>query len=544
MRKFRKVAGVALATVLVAAMVAGCGSSGSSSSSSGSESTTEAAATETASTGSATTGGTLKFGCLDYSESLDPANMINAAWCNSRYGIGECLFKFNDDMTVENTLCDSYEVSDDHITWTLHIRDGVKFSNGNDVTPSAVIACWEVLYANEEGSSKPTVYMDYESMEADDDAGTLTIVLKEPQADLTMNLAYPVFVILDVSVDDLDLDDNPIGTGPYAITDYAPTSYVSLEANPYYWNGDVPYDNLEITFINDSSTKAMALMNGDVNLVENVTTAADLEALESDDAYNVSIAQGVRCGFSYMNQDGVLADETLRHAILQALDDDTMCDVTVGGMYTAGCSVLPSGLDYGYDELVDADPYDLDAAVALLDDAGYVDSDGDGYREIDGEKISLNYITYDSRCLTDFAAAVQATLDSIGIEVNVNTLDADSEWNQMVAGDYDLCSSNWTTVGNGDPTEYLANWYSTSEGNYCNYSNPEFDENYEVLLTSFDSEERKEAIENMQQILIDDAAVMVHGYYNSSFSCDSTVTGANIHTADYYWITTEIAPAE
>ncbi|MCD8019344.1 MAG: ABC transporter substrate-binding protein [Clostridiales bacterium] len=537
MRKLKKLATIALTAVMAASLLTGCGGS----SSSGSDDSTGSGSSSSSSSESSST---LKFGCLNYSESLDPANMINAAWANSRYGIGECLFKFNDDMTVEETLCDSYEVSDDHITWTLHIREGVKFSNGNDVTPSAVQACWEVLYANEEGSSTPTKYMDYESMEADDEAMTLTITLKEAQADLTMNLAYPVFVVLDVSVDDLDLDDNPIGTGPYAITSYSPNESVSLAANEYYWNGEVPYDNVEITFIDDSSTKAMALQSGDVNLVENVTTASDLEALESDDNYTVSIAQGVRCGFAYINQDGILADDTLRHAIMKALDDETMCEITVGGMYTEGYSVLPSGLDYGYDELTDVDAYDTDAAIALLDDAGYVDTDGDGIREINGENISLNYITYDSRCLTDFAAAIQTTLSDIGIGVTVNTLDADSEWNQMVAGEYDLCSSNWTTVGNGDPTEYLANWYSKSDANYCNYANDEFDAAYEVLLTGFDEDERTEAIKTMQQILIDDAAVVVHGYYNSSMIADSTVTGANIHTADYYWLTTEIAPAE
>ena len=77
-----------------------------------------------------------------------------------------------------------------------NIRDGVKFSNGNDVTPSAIKACWDVLYANKTGSSNPSKFMDYESITADDEARTLTIVLKQAKADLRKDLAYPVIFIL------------------------------------------------------------------------------------------------------------------------------------------------------------------------------------------------------------------------------------------------------------------------------------------------------------------------------------------------------------
>ena len=496
-------------------------------------------------------GATLRFGCYGYADTLDPSDQINAAWDVMRIGISECLFKYADDMTVEYNLCDDYSVSDDHVTWTFHIRDGLKFSNGDDVTPQAVIDCWEVYYANTEGSSRPTKYMDYESMEADDEARTLTITLKAPQVDLRKNLAYPVFGVLNVEVDGYDIDEAPIGTGPYVITAYEPKVYATLVKNENYWGGDVPYDNLEVLYIQEDSnnTKGMALRAGDVDLVENITATEELADFEADtENYNFSQAQGVRCGFAYVNEAGILGDDTLRQAIQMALDDDTMCEITVGGLYTAGISVLPSTLAYGYENLTDPYAYDPAAAAALLDEAGYVDSDGDGIREKDGENITLNYITYDNRRLSDFAQAIQSQLMELGLNVNVNVTDSDTEWNMMVNGEYDLCDSNWTTVGNGDPTEYLANWYSRADAaanaNYCNYSNEEFDDLYEELATTYDDADRAALIEKMQQILIDDAAVVVHGYYNSSMISNKSVADANIHTADYYWITTEIHPAE
>lgn len=518
MKKGKKLMAILLVAIMAMTMLSGCGGSSDSSSE----------------------GSTLKFGCFSYSESLDPANIINSAWCNSRYGIGECLFKYKDDLSVENTLCDEYS-TEDNKTWVFHIREGVKFSNGNDVTPTAIKDCWDVLYANETGSSNPSKFMDYESITPDNEARTLTITLKKAKADLRKDLAYPVFVVLDVS-GDYDLAENPIGTGPYALTSFDGNSGAKLVKNEYYWNGEVPYDNVEITFLSEDN-KAMALQNGDVNLVENVTSTSDLETLKNDSKFEVSIGEGVRTGFAYINEDGILKDDTLRQAIQMALDDDTMCETTVGGLYTAGISVLPSSLSYGYDNLTDPYAFNVDNAKKLLDDVGYKDTDGDGIREIDGKKISLNYITYENRKLSDFAQAIQTQLSDIGIEVEINSTDADTEWNQMVKGEYDLCDSNWITVGNGDPTEYLANWYGKSDANYCNYKNDEYDKLYEQLDTEFDDTKRAEIIEKLQQILIDDAAVVVHGYYNSSMISDSTVTGANIHTADYYWLTTEIAPA-
>ena len=114
----------------------------------------------------------------------------------------------------------------------------------------------------------------------------------------------------------------------------------------------------------------------------------------------------------------------------------------------------------------------------------------------------------------------------------------------LVAGEYDLLNTNWMTVQDGDPYGYLDNWYGKSNADYCGYKNDEYDKIYEALSTEMNEEKRKDMIEKLQQILIDDAAVMIHGYYNSNMSSNKSVTGANISVADYYWITTAIKPAK
>lgn len=527
MKVFKRIKKVLVAT-LIAAMTLGAVTGCSSGGSDGGDSKT------------------LNFGCTNFSDSLDPSSMVNAAWCVSRYGIGECLYRFNEQMEAEPYLSDKYEVNDDHTEWKFHIKDGVKFSNGKDLTASAVVKSIEYTYKQEKdgkGSAQPSQYMKYDSIKADDETGTVTIVTTQPYADLCAVLASPLYVIIDVDADK-DIADQPIGTGPYAVVKKNEGTSLEMEANKEYWNGEVPYEKLNIIFIGDNTTKYMALENGDVDVVENATNAADLKNIKESDKYNVSETVGGRCGFAYMNQNGVLGNDDLRKAVLMSIDDDTLCNTTIGGVYTPGYSVLPSSLDYGYDKLKDATPYDVDQAKKILDEAGIKDTDGDGYRELDGKNVELSFLTYDSRSLKEFTEATAANIEEIGIKVNIQETDADTEWNKLVNGEYDLLSNNWLTVPVGDPIGYLENWYSKSKANYCGYENKEYDKLYEELLKEMDNDKRKDIIEKMQQILIDDAAVLIHGYFNSNMCSTKDVKGADVYTADYYWITTNIKPAE
>ena len=520
-KKIRNVLSTALIVTMMSAMLTGC-SKGS---------------TADAST-------VLNFGCTNFSESLDPSAMPNAAWAVSRYGIGESLFKFDDKMEADYNLCDEYSVNEDNTEWKFHIRENLKFSNGKEVNASSVVKSIEYMYEQEKsgkGSTAPSQYMIYDSIKADDESRTVTIKTSKPYADLTKALAHPFFVILDM---ESDLANNPVGTGPYVIDKYDVGVSVAMNANEHYWKEEVPYEKLNISFIEDSTTKAMALQNGDIDVAENINTANDLKKLQDSADFNVSETVGVRTGFAYINQKGILGNDDLRKAILMAIDDDTLCNTTVGGLYTPGASVLPSTLDYGADKLKDATPYDEKEAIKILDDAKIVDTDGDGYRELDGKNIELNFLTYDSRNLPDFAEGVSSQLEKIGIKVNVKKTDADTEWNMLVAGEYDLLNTNWMTVQDGDPYGYLDNWYGKSNANYCGYQNDEYDKIYEALSTEMDEEKRKDMIQELQQILIDDSAVMVHGYYKSNMSSNKSVTGADISVADYYWITTAIKPAK
>lgn len=559
MKKFQKCTALMLSFLLAAGTLAGCGGNGgkdtpAAETAGGVAEVTSAANREgevnqEAYQGEQDTAGerTMTFGIQNYGGGgIDPAREINTAWNVSRYGVGECLFRFDNSMNVVNWLCDEYTVNDEHTEWVFHIRDNVKFSDGCDLTAEAVKASFERLYeAGPSGSFAPQKYMEAEAeITADNATGNVTVKTVTPYVDLTKNLAYPVMTILDTE-HTTDYDHAAIGTGPYVATNFREEVGYTMVANEHYWGGEVPFSSIELLYMGDASAKAMALQSGQLDLAENVTNISDLRNLQADPNFTVTIANGVRTGLAHMNmsEGKLLANETLREAVLMSLDDDTMCSTTVGGLYTAGYSVLPSNLDYGYENLTDPYPFDPDAAMKLLDDAGIVDTNGDGIRELDGQEVVLHYVTYDNRCLKDFAEAIQQQLSVVGIGVDLEIGDSARQWDSYQSGDFDLNGSNWTTVGTGDPTEYLAAWYSKSGADYCGYQNDEYDKLFEELGVTFDNDSRREIVQKMQQILLDDAAAVVHGYYNSSMiSKNATVGGAAINTADYYWITTDIYP--
>lgn len=503
-------------------------------------------AQDTPSTSQSTDGGekVLNFGCQMYTDGIVNSVMDeNGGWNCMRYGISESLFKFNDAMEVEPWLAEGYTVNDEHTEWVITLKEGITFSDGCLLTPSKVKATFDYLKEmGPSGSAKPQKYLEFEAVvTADDDAGTITIVTSKPYANLPGQLAHPTMAILDIE-HITDFDNGAIGTGPYMIEKFNGVGVgYNMVKNPNY-RETVPYDRVNILFMGDASAKTMALQSGQVDLVENITNVSDIQKFKDDPDFTVDIASGVRCGFSWMNFDGVLANKTLRQAILMGIDYDTICaSKTIGGLYTPGFSVLPSTLSYGYDKLVNPYPYNPEKAKEILDDAGIVDTDGDGIRELDGENINLHYVSYENRLLNDFSDAHIQYLTEIGIGCTADYGSSDDQWSKLAAGDYDLNNNNWTTVGTGDPFAYMANW--ATESTYCGYSNPEYDALFEELKGEMDPEKRADLVFQMQQILVDDAAVLIDGYYNSSMIYSKNVGSAHIHTADYYWLSTEITPA-
>ena len=493
----------------------------------------------------------LNYGAYIYGTSLEPARSYDS-WELVRYGVGECLVRFAEDLSPQPWLAERWELAEDRLTWTFWIREGVRFSDGSDCTAADVAASLERLFTRSAAMApaeraEVRSYFTCASIAADREANTVTIVTETPTPDLPGCLAYPWSAVVSVRAEEAgaDMAVAPVATGPYRVVSFDPAVGCKLEANPYYWDGTPGYETIDMQVIPDSTTRSMALQSGDIDVASYITYA-DIGTFRDDPAcYEVHELASARSAYLYMNFDPSreTSEAAIRQAILLCTDNVTMCDVTVGGSYVYGPGIVPAALGYGNETLRDPFAYDAERAAAVLDAAGIVDGDGDGWREWRGEKIDIDLQAYENRSMDVFADAIKTQCAAVGIDVTVSLTTSNDIAASQRLGTYDMVCYNTLVANTGDPAKFLAYWYSPAEANASGYRNAEYDRIYAALSAEFDPDLRREYIRQLQQILIDDAAVFNCGYYMSN-TCNSTrVAGVKQVLSDFYWITKDVRPA-
>lgn len=476
-----------------------------------------------------------------FADTLEPTEQY-FSWVISRYGIGETLIKFNEKGELEPCLAESWDVSEDGLTWSFKIRENVKFSNGDDMTVELVKASLERTF---ELSKRAVSFFEPEAITVD--GQVLKIITKKPVANLDGSLADPLFLIVNTNVDtSLFAMNGPICTGPYVVESFNPTQYCEVVKNKYYWDGEVPLDKVVLKCIDDQTTRSMALQTGEVEIAYNLKTE-NLIDFENKDEFEIQKLDSLRTTYSFMNQNGFLKDKVLRQAIIRALDKETYCNVLLEGGASAGKAPVPPTLDFGFYNLNDENSYNIESSKELLKNAGYIDIDGDGFLESpNGEKIQLDFVVYTSREeLNVYAQATQASLKEIGINVKLNTVSYETLLDMRDSGSFDMLIWNVLVANTGDPEKYLReNWYSKSVSNQTGYSNPEVDKLLDELSTVFDNDKRKELVIKIQQLIMDDAATIFFGHETTYLISSKKVTGVTIYPMDYYWLTKDIKLVE
>lgn len=480
----------------------------------------------------------ITIGVTSFADTLEPTEQY-FSWVVSRYGVGETLVQFDENGELSPCLAESWSVSDDHLTWTFQIREGVQFSNGDDLTPEIVKASLERTFAM---SDRASTFFEPAAIETD--GQNLLITTTEPVAILPGSLADPLFLIVDTNVDDSTFaTEGPICTGPYAVESFSPTDSCVVVRNEYYWNGDVPLDRVTLRCVDDQTTRSMALQTGEIDIAYNLKTE-NVAEFEGNPDITIQQLQSLRSTYAFLNQNGPLSDLALRQALIRGLDKESYCANLLDGGATPGKAPVPPTLDFGFDELEDENAYDPEGAKALLAEAGYVDTDGDGYVETpDGEQLDLEFVIYTSREeLNVYAQAAQASLKEIGIRVTLNTVSYETLLDMRDAGQFDLLIWNVLVANTGDPEKYLReNWYSTSPSNQTGYSNAEVDALLDQLAAEFDEDARRDLVIQIQQHIMDDAATVFFGYETTYLFSNSRVTGVTMYPMDYYWLTQNIA---
>ncbi len=472
---------------------------------------------------------------LSYMEpGLDPSNGYYG-WVTVRMGVTECLVKLDDDVKVEPWLAEEINNIDD-TTWEIVLRDGVTFSNGTPVTGEAVKACFERTLEN---SSMASDYLKVDTIEAD--GQKLTITTTEPNAAFKNNLCDPVFSIYDATQSDEEINNGVIGTGPFVVSNFVPEQSAELVKNENYWDGAVGLDSVTVTYISDAQARQNALQSGELDITTNIDhVTAGL--FEDTSKYTIYTNDSLRTYTARINCKEVspMSDVELRRGVAYAVNRDAYAGL-IGG--SAAHSFYSDAAPFG-NETIDAISYDVEKANQILDDAGYVDANGDGLRDRkDGSELKLVILikgSFGSNDASILASAIQADLSAVGIQMEIQSMDTAGHGEPDTYWDMYTVQNN--TAITGDPQAYLEATYRT--GNAIGYCSEKLDAVMDKLSTTFDTEDRYKLAAEASQIVNDDAAdlYLTNGYY-------ITVTSARLKNAmqpvcDYYFLTKDLTVEE
>ena len=473
--------------------------------------------------------GTMAYGVAMENTGTNPHESYSG-WSTLRYGIGETLFKFNENMELEPWLAEGFEQIDD-FTLKIKINNAATFSNGKKVDGAAVKACLQHLIENHDRAPRD---LKISSIEAE--GQSIIIKSAEKMPALLNYLSDPYGCIIDV---DAGINDNiVVGTGPYKAVKVTDTQ-IDLVKNDNYWGRVKPkMDKVIIKSITDGDTLTMAMQNGELDAVQGLPYSS--LQLFSGDNYKISQVNTSRvyqAAFNFKTPE--LQDLNVRKAISMAIDKENFCKVLLNGNGSPAIGAFPANLTFGGDK-VHAQPYDLDAAKKILTDSGWIDSDGDGYVDKNGKNLELRYLTYTSRQeLPLLAEAAQANLKKIGIKLNVNATDNYKTF--LKAGDYDIFSKAIVTAPTGDPEYYFTSHIVPGAvDNAGFYDSEEISTLENELHNTFGTEERSQLAIKMSQQILDDCALFYASHLKMSFVMKPNVEGFTAHPSDYYEITPEL----
>lgn len=407
----------------------------------------------------------------DFSTGFYPA--MSPATSNGTYGFTYYARNCYDTLVVREGgefkagLAETWDISDDGLTYTFHLKEDVKFSDGADLNAEAVKTSLEAAFSNlgDYIASFGKIGTLTESIEVVDEH-TVAIHLTTPYYGVLNDLAMcnPMGIVSPNAFnEDLttkeELMTQTMGTGPYMYAgDGDGTSYTFVR-NPNYWGEKPDVDEFTVKVIADPDAAILALRNGEVDLLAGTSrlSFAGYTELSSADGIGTvlddSISNSRFIGFN--TQEAPFNDAAVRQAVAYAIDKETISDSVFSGLETASEQLLDTSLPY-CDVEATTYSYNADKAKELLESAGWVDSDGDGIREKDGAKLSvtLDYIT-NQGTMDDAALVIAQELGEVGFEVTPRGSD-NMTWFTQVSTDFDF-SLHTTYGGYYDPFLTMTN---------------------------------------------------------------------------------------
>ena len=439
----------------------------------------------------------LRVGQMQAVDTLNPFAGGTMAGSEANHLNYDFLVGYAPNGDVRPELADSWEVSDDGLTWTFKIHPGIKWQDGEPLTAGDVAFTYTYVIDNElQAFTWNTVNM--KEVVAVDDA-TVVFHLSKPRADMlrTGVLIVPEHIWSKVPADKVETYQVKlplVGSGPFQVTEEKKGSYWVMEANKDYFGGAPTIDEVIFERYTNQDTLAMDIKNGHLDVAFPLPEA-QIEALQSEPGLTADAFYRMYFDCMAMNvyddpdslANPVLKDVKFRQAIAWAIDKQKIVDSCMGGYATVGSSICGPGTDGAWTPTEDeAFGFDLEKSKQMLEDAGYTDTDGDGVREDkQGKPIELRLWTRTESAPQQRAGKLIAGwFESIGLKIKLSVMTDggiyDGLYNytdngKTYAPDFDMYIWGWP--GGIDP-EGILSCFTTSAiewWNECSWSNAEYD---------------------------------------------------------------------
>lgn len=511
-------------TALVSAGVAalalsGCGGGAS-------ESTKAADQTDSAAESSAQTAGedgarkVLRYGQANSGEGLDMQKSTSSRSAAIADEVTESLLRFDDDNNEEPVLLTDFpSVSDDGLTYSFELKQGVHFTNGTELTSKDVKFTFERMFTPST-AAKSTAYFNMIQGAQDMLAGSATElsgfeIVDDYHFNITLEYPFAPFVknigtsYADIFPEDActaagenwGLGTDLIGTGPYKIEENDDTTQVVLVKNEDYHGGEVNLDELQFIFYDDDQTKLIAYENGDIDLAD--LNASLLSQYQANYADEITAYYPLGTAFISMNlNDQYLSDVNVRKAISLAINREELVDAVLNGAGIPATSYLNNGIP-GHDDSLSVYEYNPEKAKELLAEAGYADG-----ITITSEVRQSDQAVY---------SAIQGYLAEVGINMELNVVDNATYNSDRTAGKIPLTGMTWNALyPDGDFQMYNYFYSSKSDAQGVFYHNDEFDKLLGDARKSTDEDARAEMYKEADKILSQDDYACIPLYYPQS----------------------------
>ena len=507
---------------LMAASLTGCGGAGN-------------AAETTAAAGAENSAAASEAGASEGKEELVFVNYRDIRDLNPHLYAGEMyaqemLYETLVNITAdgyEGCLAESWDISDDGKTYTFHIRDGVKFSDGEVCDANAIKANFDAIIENKDRHTWLEMMNLLVGVSAPDDK-TFVIELSEPYYPLLTELGVtrPFAMISPKAMKDGSTKDGVnvyIGTGPYVLTDFVTDEYAVFEANENYWGEQPKIKKITVKVIPDNQTRILALEKGEIDMIfgKNMIDADAINQYTGNDKFTVSLSDPTSTRQIVLNTTrDVLADKEVRQALQHATNKQAISDGIFYGLEQPADTLFAKTVPYCD---IDLEPYayDVELAQSMLDEAGWVVG-ADKIRERDGQKLNIDLL-YNSDSVTEKAIAeyLQSEYQKIGISLNIHGEEEQSYRDNMKAGNFDMVFNIcWGTPY--DPQSSLAAMRAPVYGDYAAQlgleDKADIDQAITDILVSTDETKRQELYTFVLTRLHEDAV-----YIPLTYECNKAI---------------------